>query len=91
MIRNNIVLEDPAELINEDGGVEAFSRAMSTLMNPAMKIGRSDILGAEPYERSDDHGELTTRKAIFGSLPGSVANSIFDKMPGPMFRKINVP
>ena len=54
MTRNNIVLENLVELINEHGGVEAFSQAMSTLMNLAMKIERSDALGAEPYERSDD-------------------------------------
>ena len=54
MTRNNIVLENLVELINEHGGVEAFSQAMSTLMNLAMEIERSDALGAEPYERSDD-------------------------------------
>lgn len=54
MTRNNIVLENLVELINEHGGVEAFSQAMSTLMNLAMKIERSEAIGAEPYERSDD-------------------------------------
>ena len=54
MTRSNIVLENLVELINEHGGVGAFSQAMSTLMNLAMKIERSEALGAEPYERSSD-------------------------------------
>ena len=53
MTRNQIVIEDLVELINEHGGIESFSQAMSQLMDRAMAIERADVLGAEPYERTD--------------------------------------
>jgi len=53
MTRNQIVIEDLVELINEHGGIDSFSQAMSQLMDRAMAIERADVLGAEPYERTD--------------------------------------
>jgi len=53
MTRNQIVIEDIVELINEHGGIESFSQAMSQLMDRAMAIERADVLGAEPYQRTD--------------------------------------
>jgi len=53
MTRNQIVIEDLIELINEHGGIESFSQAMSQLMDRAMTIERADVLGAEPYQRID--------------------------------------
>ena len=53
MTRNQIVLEDLVELINEHGGIDSFSQAMSQLMDRAMAIERADVLGAEPYQRID--------------------------------------
>lgn len=53
MIRNGIVLEDLVEIINENGGIDAFSEAMKTLMNLAMEEERSEVLGAQPYERTE--------------------------------------
>jgi len=51
MTRNQIIIEDLVELINEHGGIDSFSQAMSLLMDKAMTIERADVLGAEPYER----------------------------------------
>ena len=53
MTRNQIVIEDLVELINEHGGIDSFSQAMSQLMDRAMAIERADVLGAEPYQRAD--------------------------------------
>ena len=53
MTRNQIVLEDLVELINEHGGIDSFSQAMSQLMDRAMAIERADALRAEPYQRTD--------------------------------------
>ena len=53
MTRNPIVIEDLVELINEHGGMDSFSQALSLLMDRAMTIERADVLGAEPYERTD--------------------------------------
>ena len=53
MTRNQIVLEDHVELINEHGGVDSFSQATSQLMDRAMAIERADMLGAEPYQSID--------------------------------------
>ena len=53
MTRNQIVIEDLVELINEHGGIESFSQAMSQLMDRAMAIERADALRAEPYQRTD--------------------------------------
>ena len=53
MTRSRILLEDLVELINEHGGMDSFSQAMSLLMDKAMTLERADVLGAEPYERTD--------------------------------------
>ena len=53
MTRNQILLEDLVELINEHGGMDSFSQAMSLLMDNAMTLERADVLEAEPYERTD--------------------------------------
>jgi len=53
MTRNQIVIEDLVELINEHGGIDSFSQAMSQLTDRAMAIERADVLGAEPYQRTD--------------------------------------
>jgi putative transposase len=53
MTRNQIVIEDLVELINEHGGIDSFSQAMSQLMDRAMAIERADVLGAEPYQRTE--------------------------------------
>jgi hypothetical protein len=54
--RNQIVIEDLVELINEHGGIDSFSRAMSQLTDRAMAIERADALRAEPYQRTDTRG-----------------------------------
>ena len=53
MTRNDIVLDQLVELINQHGGSEAFAEAIGTLMNFAMRIERAEVLQAEPYERTD--------------------------------------
>ena len=53
MTRNDIVLDQLVELINQHGGVDALAQAVGDLMNFAMRIERADVLGAEPYERTD--------------------------------------
>ena len=53
MTQDQIVLENLVELINEHGGIESFSQAMSQLMDRAMRIERADVLDAEPYERTE--------------------------------------
>jgi len=49
MTRNQIVVEDLVELINEHGGIESFSQAMSQLMDRAMAIERADVLSAKEW------------------------------------------
>jgi hypothetical protein len=44
MTRNQIVIKDLVELINEHGGIESFSQAMNQLMDRAMAIERADVL-----------------------------------------------
>jgi len=53
MTRKQIVIDDLVELINEHGGIDSFSQAMSQLMDRAMAIERADVFGAEPYQRTD--------------------------------------
>ncbi|MFP3938114.1 MAG: IS256 family transposase [Phycisphaerae bacterium] len=53
MARNDIVLDQLVELINQHGGSEAFAQAIGTLMNFAMQVERAEALGAQPYERTD--------------------------------------
>lgn len=47
------VLETVVELLN-DNGFEGMARAMEVLINEAMKIERSEFVGAGPWERSAD-------------------------------------
>ena len=37
-----------------DHGFEGMARAMQTLLNEAMKLERSQVLGARPYERTTE-------------------------------------
>ena len=53
MTRSRILLEDLVELINEHGGMDSFSQAMSLLMDNAMTLERAEVLEAEPYERTE--------------------------------------
>ena len=53
MTHKEIVLEDMVEIINKNGGIEVFSQLMSNLLNFAMVTERSDVLGALPYERTE--------------------------------------
>jgi transposase-like protein len=53
MTRSQILLEDLVELINEHGGMDSFSQAMSLLMDNAMTLERAEVLEAEPYERTE--------------------------------------
>ena len=53
MTRNDIVLDQLVELINQHGGSDAFAEAIGTLMNFAMRIERAEVLDAEPYERTE--------------------------------------
>jgi putative transposase len=53
MTRSDMVLDQLVELINQQGGVDAFGEAIGYLMNFAMRIERADVLGAEPYERTE--------------------------------------
>ena len=46
-------LEQVLELLT-DQGFDGMAQAMQTLFNEAMKIERSAVLGAQPYERSDE-------------------------------------
>ena len=50
-LKANIAEEVVEELMEE--GTEAFRSVLEKLFNVTMRIGRSDYLGAEPYERSD--------------------------------------
>lgn len=53
MTRSQILIEDLVELINEHGGMDSFSKAMSLLMDKAMTLERAEVLEAEPYERTE--------------------------------------
>ena len=53
MTRSQILIEDLVDLINEHGGMDSFSQAMSLLMDKAMTLERADVLEAEPYERTE--------------------------------------
>jgi len=46
-------LEQVLELLSEHG-FDGMAQAMQRLLNEAMKVERSVVLGAQPYERSDD-------------------------------------
>ena len=49
-------LEEVLELLTEQG-FDGMAQAIRTLFNEAMKVERSVVLGAHPYERSDErHG-----------------------------------
>lgn len=50
---NDNVMEEVMELICENG-LDGLNRAISILVNEAMKIERSSALGAQPYERNDN-------------------------------------
>ena len=44
----------------DEQGFEGLARALEILFNEAMKIERSTVLGAQPYERTDDRrGDAT--------------------------------
>ena len=47
-----LLIEDLAELMNEHGGMDSVSEAMSLLMDSAMPLKRTDVLEALPYEKS---------------------------------------
>ena len=53
MTRSQILIEELVELINEHGGIDSFSQAMSVLMDNAMTLERTQVLEAEPYERTE--------------------------------------
>ena len=53
MTRNDIVLDQLVELINQHGGVDALGEAVGCLMNFAMRIERADAIDAEPYQRTE--------------------------------------
>lgn len=53
MTRSQSLIEDLVELINEHGGMDSFSQAMSLLMDNAMTLERAEVLEAEPYERTE--------------------------------------
>jgi transposase-like protein len=53
MTRSQILIEELVELINEHGGMDSFSQAMSLLMDNAMTLERAEVLEAEPYERTE--------------------------------------
>ena len=53
MTRSQILIEDLVELINEHGGMDSFSQAMSLLMDNAMTLERAGVLESEPYERTE--------------------------------------
>jgi len=48
---NDNVLQAAVELLNQNG-FEAYGRVLQILLDQAMKIERTEALGAEPYERS---------------------------------------
>ena len=55
MIRSNeITAADMAMQPLNEAGLEGFAEALKILLNEAMKIERSRVLGAEPYERSNE-------------------------------------
>ena len=49
---NDNVLQAAVELLNQNG-FEAYGRVLQILLDQAMKIERTEALGAEPYERSE--------------------------------------
>ncbi|MFH1616314.1 MAG: IS256 family transposase [Planctomycetota bacterium] len=49
---NDNVLQAAVELLNQNG-FEAYAQVLQILLDQAMKIERTDALGAEPYERSE--------------------------------------
>ena len=53
MTRNDIVLDQLVELINNHGGCDALAEAVGTLMNFAMQLERAEVLNAQPYERTE--------------------------------------
>ena len=53
MARDDIVLENLVELINNHGGIDALAQATGVLMDFAMQLERSDALAAQPYERTE--------------------------------------
>jgi len=53
MARDDIVLDDLVELINNHGGIDALAQAAGMLMNFAMRLERNEALAAEPYQRTD--------------------------------------
>ncbi len=53
MTHGQIILEDMIEVINKNGGIEVFTQVMRDMLNLAMRTERSDVLGALPYERTE--------------------------------------
>ena len=47
------VFETVMELLTE-AGFEGFCEAFTILMNEAMRVERSDAIGARPYERTEE-------------------------------------
>ena len=50
--KNSTGVETILEIINEYG-FDGLGKALSVMLNEAMRIERSQVLGAQPYERSD--------------------------------------
>ncbi|OQX60349.1 MAG: hypothetical protein B5M56_11115 [Desulfococcus sp. 4484_241] len=49
-----------------ENGMEGLESAISILINEAMKVERSRVLGAEPWQKSEDW-ESRRRQGLFGT------------------------
>ena len=54
MTNTQIISERIIDVINENGGFDVFSDILRTLYNEAMRCQRSEVINAQPYERTPD-------------------------------------